>query len=125
MNNKTILIVEDEKDLSQVVEYKLQASGFSVLSVRSAEEALEFLKNQKPDLIWLDILLPGMSGLKFLEFIRNNDNYKDIPVVIASVLNDKKIISKAAELNIIDFVVKSEYKLEDISNKIKSYLNLG
>ena len=81
-NPKTILVIEDDKSLSRIIILKLKDFGYKVLASEDAEGAFEILQKNKPDLIWLDIYLPGMNGLEFLEHLRKNPETKDIKVVI-------------------------------------------
>lgn len=118
---KTILVVEDELPLQHAVVFKLEQSGFSVSAVATAEGALNELKTHRPDLIWLDLLLPGMNGLQFLEVLRSTPGYKDIPIMIVSVLNDQRRIKKAFELNVVDYTIKSQASLESAITKVKTF----
>ncbi len=116
-----ILVVEDDAQLQHAIKFKLEKEGFGVIAVSSGEEALQVLESQKSVLIWLDLLLPGMGGWRFLEMIRQNPKYKKLPVIIVSVLSDKGRITKAFELNVIDYIVKSENDLRYAVGKIKQY----
>jgi len=91
-------------------------------SVNKGEKGLEILKKEKPDLIWLDLLLPGMGGFEFLEWVRKQPSLRDIPVVIVSVSASPEKIRRAFELNVVDYLVKSQYQLGDVVKRIKSFL---
>jgi len=120
---KTILVVEDDAALQRAILFKLQKEGFKVLAASCAEEARIILESTKPDLIWLDMLLPGMGGLQFLELLRKKPEYKAIPVIVVSVSYSRERIKKAFELDIIDYIVKSQHELKDIVEKVKNYLS--
>ncbi len=119
---KKILVVEDDVMLQQAVLFKLNKEGFETILAGSGEEALERLAAGMPDLIWLDLLMPGMGGMKFLELLRQKPEYKTLPVIIVSVYNDPQRIQKAFELNVIDYFVKSETAFDDAIGKVKAYL---
>jgi len=121
MKSKLILVVEDDIVLQHAIKFKLTTEGFTVIAVNSGEEALQVLASQQPILIWLDLLLPGMGGWRFLEMIRQNPKYRELPVIIVSVLSDKERIKKAFQLHVIDYIVKSESNLDDVVNKVKQY----
>ncbi len=117
----TVLVVEDETPLQNAIEIKLKNEGYRVLVVSSAHEALEVLGSEKPDLIWLDILLPGMDGLEFLEKIRMSEDWKHIPVLVVSVTAGQDRIQQAFKLDVVDFIVKSQYKIEDIIGRVNEF----
>jgi CheY-like chemotaxis protein len=117
-----ILVIEDEEALRDAIRTKLLNSGFAVLSSNTAEEGLEMLEFHTPNLVWLDLLLPGMGGFQFLERIRKDERHKDIPVIIVSVSASPEKVQHAFQLNVVDYVVKSQYRLEDIVKKISDLL---
>ena len=121
-NKKTILVVEDDKSLNKIIILKLKEAGFQTISVEDAESAFKFLDGNKPDLIWLDIYLPGMNGLEFLRAIRNHPNLKDMKVVIVSVSGSNKKIQEAKQLKALDYFVKSNYKIEELVEKVGAFL---
>jgi len=116
-----ILVIEDEKNLLFAATKKLELNGFEVIGVGTAEEGLEKMK-EKPDLIWLDLLLPKMGGLEFLHKIRQTPEYKKIPVIIVANSGGQDKIDKAFELNVVDYLVKAEHTLEYIISKINGVL---
>ncbi len=119
---KTILVVEDEAPLQEAIKLKLSKTEFRYLPATTAEQALEILKTEKPDLVWLDLLLPGMGGFAFLEVIRKDEKWRNLPVVVCSVSGGPEKIKRAFELNVLDYLVKSQYKIQDIVKRMKFYL---
>lgn len=116
---KNILVVEDEKSLCEAIRIKLEKRGIGVKAVNSAEEAIKFLEgSNNPDLIWLDLRLPRMNGLQFLELMRNNPDWKNKKVIIVSVSGSQEIIEKAKALGIVDYLVKSELEFNNIIDKV-------
>ncbi|MBI4812420.1 response regulator [Candidatus Falkowbacteria bacterium] len=120
---KSILLIEDEAALQEAIKMKLEKDGIKVTAFFTAEDAREFLKTERPDLVWLDILLPGMNGLEFLKQIREDLNLKDLPVVVVSVSSSPEKIKKAFSLNIADFIVKSESDLKTIIARVEGHLS--
>ena len=112
--NKKILVVEDEKPLSDAIKFKLERQGMTAFISNSAEEAMEILKKENIDLIWLDIKLPKVSGVEFLKIIRNNPDWKDKKVIVVSASGSDEMKNKMREMEILDYIVKNEMKLEDI-----------
>ncbi len=115
---KTILVIEDELYLSEAIKFKLDDRGFRTFTVGTAEEGLELLLKKEIHLIWLDLRLPKMDGIKFLEKIRNNEKLKDKKVVVVSVSASFEKQEKAKELGVLDYIVKSDLQLEEIIDRI-------
>lgn len=123
MKNKAIILVEDEPALREAVIMKFEKDGIKVFPFSNGSEALEFMKNgNKADLVWLDILLPGMNGLELLQIMRQDDKLKDMPVVIVSVSASREKLKKASDLKVLDFIVKSEGSLDSIVARVESFL---
>lgn len=120
---KTILLVEDDVALNRAITLKLKQNGHQVFSVMRAEDAFEVLKTEYAniDIIWLDLLLPGMNGIDFLAEIRKVDNYKNMKVVICSVSGKEESKEIARALGIVDYLVKSDYDINTLVKKISSY----
>lgn len=124
-NLKTILVVEDDKSLSRIIVLKLNAAGYRVLLAGTGEMALEMLQTETPDLIWLDIYLPGMDGFEFLENLRKNPKTKDTKVVIVSVSASSKKLKLAEKFKISDYFVKSNYRIDELVELVTASLAAG
>lgn len=123
-NQKTILVVEDDLALQEAFKLKLgRDESMRVLIAMSGEEALAVLEKELPDLVTLDILLPKMNGIEVLRAIRGNPQLKNLPIVAISVSGNNKIIKEVRKLGVIDFLVKSDYKIDDLIKKIKGYMS--
>lgn len=120
---KTILLVEDDVALNRAVVFKLKQKGHRVISTLRAEEAFEALRSEHSviDIIWLDLLLPGMNGIEFLAEIRKDTTYGGIKVVICSVSGREESKSVARELGVLDYFVKSDYEIDTLIDKVLSY----
>lgn len=119
---KIVLVVEDEQALQEAIRLKLIKEGIGVEVASSGEQALRYLEKNKPNLVWLDLLLPGMNGLELLRKIREELKMKDLPVVVVSVSGGQEKVKQALSMNAVDYIVKSSYNLKDIINKIKKFL---
>jgi DNA-binding response OmpR family regulator len=115
---KNVLLVEDEQSLNKAITMKLEKRGFKVFSVFSAEEAIPIIEKENIDFVWLDILLPGMTGLEFLGIIRKKPLLKDKKVAVVSVSGSFGTKEEAKKLGAVDYIVKSEYKLDDIIERV-------
>ena len=120
---KTILLLEDDTALNRAIMLKLEQKGHRVISTMRAEEALEVLNSEHPaiDVVWLDLLLPGMNGIEFLAEVRKNSDYKDLKVVICSVSGREESKAIARELGVSDYLVKSDYQLDTLVGKVLDY----
>jgi len=116
-----ILLIEDDKFLRTVLEKKLLAEGFEVVSAVDGDEALEKIISDKPDLILLDIILPKKSGFLVLENIKKDPELRKLPVIIISNLGQEEDIQKGLSLGAIEYFVKAKISLEDIIKKVKQY----
>jgi DNA-binding response OmpR family regulator len=120
VSKPTILVVEDDPNLNHAITIKLEKKGVKVLSAMNAEDALKLLAKAetKVDFIWLDLLLPGMNGLEFLKKIKSDDSLKKHPVAVVSVSGGPETQERAKELGAVDYLVKSEFKLDDLTDRI-------
>lgn len=116
-----IVLVEDDKFLRSVLERKLSENGFQVVSVINGNEALDKIVIERPDLILLDIILPQKSGFFILEKIKQDPQFKNIPVLVISNLSQAEDIEKAKNLGASEYLVKAKISLEDLVNKITYY----
>ena len=119
---KTILIVEDDKYLSKAYAIKIKNAGFDILMTDNGSDGLSVAKDKKPDLIVLDLLLPRIDGFEFLKRIKADQELKNIPVITISVLGQKTDQEKALSLGAEAYFIKTDYKLEEIIEKIKGYI---
>ena len=117
-----ILVVEDEPMLREMYTRKLSQSGLEVISANDAEQGLKMVEQEKPDIILLDILLPKKNGIYVLEQLRSNPKTSQMKVIAFSNYNDPSTRRQAKELNVLDYLIKTDYTPQEIVKKIKSYL---
>ena len=120
---KTILIIEDDNFLQGLEATKLKKDGYEVLTASNSVEAFKYLEEKrKIDLILLDLLLPEVDGFMILEKIRQDKNYLTIPVIVFSNLSEEKDIKRATKLGISEFMVKSNFTLDELAKKVKDLI---
>lgn len=120
---KKVLIVEDEAPLRNVLRDKLASDGLNVLTAENGEQGLKIALSEHPALILLDILLPGVTGLKMLESLRADAWGKTgVTVFIITNVDKSKEITEAMNYNIAKYIIKSDIKLDDLSWSVKTYL---
>ncbi len=112
-----IMVVDDEKDLNQLLCTYLNNQGFKTISAYNGQEALDLLKAEMPGLILLDVMMPGIDGLEVLRRIRENNKYTKI--IMLTALEDKDVIKKASELGADDYIPKP-YSFEQIKHTLLS-----
>jgi len=120
---KKILIIEDDRSLQSALEETVSKEGFEVESAFDGEEGLRKIATSKPDLILLDIIIPRHDGFDVLDRIKKDEASKDIPVLILTNLKEAENVQKALDLGATTFMVKSDFSLKDIIQKIKENLN--
>lgn len=106
MAKKQILIIEDEEDIRELVRYNLEREGFSVLEAETGEEGLKAAKSKSPELILLDLMLPGKDGLQVCREFMQDDALRRIPVVMLTAKGEESDIITGLELGAEDYVVK-------------------
>ena len=119
---KRILFIEDEAALQKTFGDILKSEGFEVISALDGETGLTLAKKENPDLVLLDLILPKIHGLDVLKEMKQNENTKNIPVIVLTNIESIEEIDKALELGATTYLVKSDYSLEDVIAKIKKVL---
>ncbi len=101
-----ILLVEDEIPLQELVSFNVQNAGHTIIAMDNANDALMRLEEYLPDLILLDIMLPGLKGDQFLKLIRSNSKYSGIPIIVVSAKNSEGDIVQLLEAGADDYLTK-------------------
>ena len=116
-----ILIVDDEPDLAETVRFSLELEGYNVLVATNGEEGLNAARQEKPDLILLDLMLPKLDGYKVCRLLKFDERYKSIPILMltAKTQEKDKILGKETGAN--EYLTKP-FDMEELMAKIKSYL---
>ncbi len=120
---KKILIVEDDKFLRDLISRKIMMEGFQALEAPDGEKGVEIAAKDNPDLILLDLILPGISGFDALEKMKNSPSSSKIPVIILSNLAQRDDIEKGIKMGAVDYLVKAKFTPNEIIGKIKDVLD--
>ncbi|MDO8592623.1 MAG: response regulator [bacterium] len=124
-NNKKVLVVEDDEALLSVMADSFTIEGFTVFSAANGASGLELALKEHPDIILLDIQMPVMDGLEMLDKLRQDDWGGRAEVILLTNFSDMDKVAKAAEKGAYDYLVKSDWKTEDIIKKVKNKLGLA
>jgi CheY-like chemotaxis protein len=119
-----IMVVEDNVSIAKIWSLKLQKEGFEVALAKTGKECLDSVKERKPDLILMDIMIPGMTGVEVFQQLRQNIDYASIPVVfLSSSVKDKDEIQKLLDMGAKGFLPKFEITPADLIVKINEILS--
>lgn len=121
--NKKVLLVEDDRFLGDLLAKHFTQEGFLFDLAVDGESALKKAEEMKPDLVLLDLLLPGIDGYEVLKQLKANSVLAHTPVIILSNLGQKDEIEKAMALGAVDFLVKVKFDLAEIVSKVKNTLS--
>lgn len=118
-----VLLVEDDNNLREIYEARLTAEGYDIVTAQNGEEALSVAKQQKPDLVISDVMMPRISGFEMLDILRNTDELKNTKVIMLTALGQTEDRGRADNLGADKYLVKSQVTLEDIVNAAKALLS--
>jgi DNA-binding response OmpR family regulator len=119
---KKILIIEDEEVLLNILKEKLQIEGYDVFIAKDGVEGVALMREIKPDLVLLDILMPRQDGFEVLDDMRNDATLKDVPVIIISNSGQPVEIDRALKLGAKDYLVKAEFDPQEVVEKVQRFL---
>ncbi len=120
--NKKILIAEDDNSLLSALQERFTGEGFSVVTARDGEEGLIAVKKEEPDLILLDIRMPKMDGITMARELKKAGT--NLPIIFLTNLDDMKHIGEAIGVSKSDYLIKSDWNLDDVMKKVKAKLGL-
>lgn len=121
---KTILIVEDDPDISNLLEKKLNLEGFKTIKAVDGESAIALAENQKPNFVILDILLPKIEGISVLQYLHDEQKTAKIPVIVLSNLDSQESIDQVKAIGNYEYCIKAKTNLDDLVKKIKERLGI-
>jgi len=121
MSQAKILVVDDEADLVETIQFALELEGYNVLVASNGEEGLNIARQEKPDIILLDLMLPKLDGYKVCRLLKFDERYKSIPILMltAKTQEKDKILGKETGAN--EYITKP-FDMDELMAKIKSYL---
>jgi len=120
---KKIFLVEDDPFLSALLKSRLTKEGFDVIHVKDGEEAVNLLRDIKPDIILMDIILPRKSGFEVMEEMKADPQISNAPVMIISNLGQDSDIQRGKELGAVEYFVKAKISIDELIEKIKEFLD--
>ena len=124
MKEKKIVVVEDEPDLVDVVTYNLEREGYLVSAARRGDEGLNLIRSELPDLVLLDLMLPGMDGLSICRQMKSDGALKAIPIIIASAKGEESDVVIGLEMGADDYLAKP-FSPRELLARIKAVLRRG
>ena len=122
-NNNLILIIDDQPSNLQVIGKMLKDLGYRIAVSKNADQAKDYLKDSKPDLILLDIILPGMNGFELCRILKQNSLTKDIPVIFLTIKTDPEDIIKGFEVGGADYI-KKPFNSHEVVARVKTHVQL-
>lgn len=120
-----ILLIEDDKFLRELIIQKLGKEGFDVVEAAEGEEGVVKMGKEKPDLVLLDLILPGIDGFEVLRRVKADATTASVPVIILSNLGQRDDVEKGIELGAVDYLIKAHFTPGEIVEKIKATLGKG
>jgi two-component system alkaline phosphatase synthesis response regulator PhoP len=123
MDKKKILIVDDEKDIVEPIQFRLEVEGYECLVANDGEEALLRAKRENPDLILLDIMLPKINGYKIARFLKFDEAYKHIPIIMLTARAQKTDIELGEKTGADEYVTKP-FEMDELVALVKKYLKM-
>lgn len=118
---RVLMIVEDDPAIAEMYTYALHRAGYDVLIAGSTGAALKLLQEEAPDLVLMDIGLPGESGLEMLRRLRSSASTAELPVVMLTNYGDPAFIRESAELGAIDYLIKSRTSPSLLAERVRSW----
>lgn len=121
MANETILIVEDEADIRELIRYNMEREGYKVVECASSEEALDVMSRKLPDLVLLDLMLPGTDGFAFCRALRTEERTAKIPVIMVTARDEDADIVAGLEVGADDYMTKP-FSARILSARVRAVL---
>ena len=122
---KKILLVEDDVFVREIYREKLTKENFDVIVAEHGILAMEKLKESIPDLVLLDCMMPYMNGNEVLKKMKEDENLKDIPVIMLTNISEKEKVDEGLSLGISDYLIKSHFTPSEVVEKINTLLKKG
>ncbi len=119
---KKILIIEDDKFLRELIAQKLIKEGYDIAEAIDGEKGIKAVGEEKPDLVLLDLILPGIDGFEVLTKIKEDPKIAQVPVIILSNLGQKDDIERGLKMGAVDYLIKAHFTPGEIIEKVKAVL---
>jgi DNA-binding response OmpR family regulator len=113
-----LLLIEDDPEVAAMYQLRLELDGYTVELASDGETALRKATENRPDLVFLDLRLPGMGGLELLEALRASEATASVPVVILTAYDEPQLRGQGAQLGALDYLIKSQHTPGDVAERI-------
>ena len=121
MKSKILLLIEDNPLLTAMYRAAFEKKGVEVFLAHDGETGLKLAQDKKPDIILLDLLLPGADGFDILEQLRRDPGTKELKVVVLTIVKKEGAEERAKKLGVIDYLIKTELELHEIVERVTGY----
>ena len=121
-NRKKVLIIEDDDHISKIYGIKLSKENVDTIIARDGQEGINMIASEKPDLVLLDLMIPIKDGFTVLEEVKKTPFGKNLPILVLSNLGQESDIEKATSLGAADYFIKVNLSIQEVIDKVKSYL---
>ncbi len=121
---KKILIIEDEKIICDLLERKLTREGYSVVITTNGIDGLVKMREDRPDIVLLDIIMPKMGGFEVMEEMNKDETLKDIPVIVVSNSGQPVEIDRIKKMGAKDWLIKTEFDPQEVLEKVKKQIGI-
>src|SRR4051794_27909677 len=118
-----ILVVDDDAVVREPIAASLRGAGHETEFAGDGREALDRIESRRPDLILLDLVMPGMDGLTCLSRIRNHPSSRQVPVVLLTNMADRKLVAKAATMGVQEYLLKARFSLRELLDRVNKHLH--
>lgn len=119
---ETVLIIEDDKFLREMMAQKLIKEDYVILEAIDGEKGIQMTKKEKPNLVLLDLILPGIDGFEVLSRMKEDPTLAEIPVIILSNLGQKEDVERGLKMGAVDYLIKAHFTPREIIDKIREAL---
>jgi DNA-binding response OmpR family regulator len=124
MANETLLVIEDDRDIIEIIQYNCQKEGYTVLSATNGEKGLEIARSRRPAAILLDLMLPGLDGLEVAKRLRRDPETREIAIIMLTAKGEESDVILGLGVGADDYVVKP-FKLKELLARVKAVLRRG
>jgi len=124
MKREKIIVIEDEADILEVIEHNLSREGYAVFSATNGDRGLQMVKSEAPDLVLLDLMLPGMDGIEVCRKLKSNNTTKHIPIIMVTAKGEESDIVLGLGIGADDYVVKP-FSPKELVSRVKAVLRRG
>ncbi len=124
MSVATVLVVEDERDLADVIEYNFKRDGFNVFSASNGEKGLDLAREKRPNVVLLDLMLPGLDGIEVAKRLRLDPETRDIAIIMLTAKGEESDVVVGLEVGADDYVTKP-FRMKELIARVKAVLRRG